>query len=271
MRRNQTSISISDDSATLDVNHSASTLNDISRLETDTNTSYEVRPDVVVTSDLDVIEKEDGRIVFDDTDNRNKYWDGSKWISILSEDDIQDSVKEDIQGYYTVISKWYSGDAAVRAENPITEVLADTWTKLEIAPLAELDESPDAQKALGIFDAADNRFSMGGLDSGSNIVMRTLVRLRPDVDEGSASLRLNFTTNPTTQAGGLTNFTIESQLFNMTQGADIDYQDESIITAFVGTTLDGVDIASAGSFVMEVNSTVDTDLEVLAFTLYINK
>ena len=57
----------------------------------------------------------------------------------------------------------------------------------------------------------------------------------------------------------------------MTQGADRDYQDESIITAFVGTTLDGVDIANAGSFTMELFSTVDTDLEVLAFTLYINK
>ena len=270
-RRNQTSISTSDDGATLDVNQSASVSNDISRQETDINTSYEVRPDVVVTSDLDIIEKEDGRVVFDDTDNRNKYWDGSQWISILSEDDLQDSVKEDIQGYYAVISKAYSADAAVRAENPIVEVLEDTWTQLNIEVLAEGDETPDAQKAIGIFNSATNTFSMAGLDDGSNIVMRTLVRLRPDVDEGSASIRLNFTTNPTTQSGGLTNFVIESQLFNMTQGADIDYQDESIITAFIGTTLDGVDIANAGSFVMEVNSTVDTDLEVLAFTLYINK
>ena len=233
--------------------------------------SSDVRPDEVTTDGLVNLTPNVGELVFDKTTNENKYWNGTAWISLLSEEDIQDSVKEDIQGYYTVISKWYSGDPAVRAENPVTEVLADTWTKLEITPLAELDESPDTQKALGIFDAVDNRFSMGGLDSGSNIIMRTLVRLRPDVDEGSASLRLNFTTNPTTQAGGLTNFTIESQLFNMTQGADIDYQDESIITAFIGTTLDGVDIANAGSFVMEVNSTVDTDLEVLAFTLYINK
>mgnify|MGYP003674606441 CR=1 FL=1 len=267
----RTNVTISDDSATLDVDQGNSVIDNNNEIRSGVNTSYEVRPDVVVTSDLDIIEKEDGRIIFDDTDNRNKYWDGTQWISVLSEDELQDSVKEDIQGYYTVISKWYSGDAAVRAENPVIEVLEDTWTKLEITPLSELDETPDAQKALGIFDAADNRFSLGGLDSGSNIVMRTLVRLRPDVDEGSASLRLNFTTNSTTQAGGLTNFTIESQLFNMTQGADIDYQDESIITAFVGSTLDGIDIANAGSFVMEINSTVDTDLEVLAFTLYINK
>ena len=249
------------------INNVSSSINE----EVSSSASFEVRPDEVTTEQLSQLNPENGETVFDTTTNQNKYWNGTEWIAILSEDDIQDSVKEDIQGYYTVISKWYSGDPAVRAENPVAEVLADTWTKLEITPLAELDESPDAQKALGIFDAVDNRFSLGGLDSGSNIVMRTLVRLRPDVDEGSASLRLNFTTNPTTQAGGLTNFTIESQLFNMTQGADIDYQDESIITAFIGTTLDGVDIANAGSFVMEVNSTVDTDLEVLAFTLYINK
>ena len=250
--RNSTTTTTSNDD-NFEVGQSASIENDISRGEVEINTSYEVRPDVVITSDLEIIEKEDGRIVFDDTDNRNKYWDGSKWIAILAEDEIQDSVKEDIQGYYTIISKSYSDDAAVRAENPIVEVLEDTWTKLEITALAELDESPDAQKALGIFDSADNRFSLGGLDAGSNIVMRTLVRLKPDVDEGSASLRLSFTTNPTTQ------------------GADIDYQDESIVTAFVGPTLSGIDIANAGSFIMEINSTVDTDLEVLAFTLYINK
>ena len=248
------------------INNVSSSINE----EVSSSASFEVRPDEVTTEELSQLNPENGETVFDTTTNQNKYWDGTEWIAILSEDDIQDSVKEDIQGYYTVISKWYSGDPAVRAENPVTEVIEDTWTKLEITPLDELDESPDAQKALGIFDAADNRFSLGGLDSGSNIVMRTLVRLRPDVDEGSASLRLNFTTNAATQPF-LPSFTIESQLFNMTQGADVDYQDESIITAFIGPTLEGVDIASAGSFTMELFSTVDTDVEVLAFTLYINK
>ena len=182
-----------------------------------------------------------------------------------------DAVKEDIQGYYTIISKSYSGDPVVRAENSVVEIPADTWTKLEIDVLDIGDETPDAQKALGIFDVADNRFSMGGLDDGSNFLMRAVVRLRPDVDEGSASLRLNFITNPTTQSAGLPGFTIETQLFNMTQGADIDYSDEALITAFVGNTLSGDTIANAGSFTVEINSTVDTDLEVLAFTLYINK
>ena len=238
------------------------------------NVSMSVRPDhasseVIATWNMNKHEK--GSVVWDTTTGHNKFWDGTEWQSLLTEDEIQDSVKEDIQGYYAVISKAYSGDAAVRAENPVVELIEDTWTRLEIEILAEADETPDAQKAIGIFNSGANRFSMAGLDDGSNIVMRTLVRLRPDVDEGSASIRLNFTTNPTTQAGGLSNFVIESQLFNMTQGADIDYQDESVITAFVGNTLSGVDIANAGSFTVEINSTVDTDLEVLAFTLYINK
>ena len=182
-----------------------------------------------------------------------------------TDDEIQESVKEDIQGYIAVISDYYSADAAVRASNPIIEVVEDVWTQLEIQPLVTLDETPDVQKQIGIFDAATNRFSLAGMDSGSNMIMRTLIRLNPDVDEGAASLRLNFTTNTGDS------FPIESQLFNMTQGADKDYQDESIITAFAGSNLAGLTKETAGSFIVEVNSSVDTDLEVLAFTLYINK
>lgn len=192
-------------------------------------------------------------------------------VSTGSSDEIAESTKEDIQGYYSVISNYYAGDQATRDLNPVVELDEDVWTKLEIMPLVEFDESPDSQKELGIFNAADNRFSMAGLDDGSNIIMRTLVRLRPDVDEGAASLRLKFQTNEATAATGFNEFVIESQLFNMTQGADVDYQDESVITAFVGSTLSGDTIANAGSFVVEINSTVDADLEVLAFTLYINK
>lgn len=183
----------------------------------------------------------------------------------LGIDDIETSVQEEIQGYFAVISNYYSGDAAVAASNPVIELVEDVWTKCAITPLLTLDETPNDMKAIGIFDAATNSFSLAGLDAGSSIIMRTLIRLRPDVDEGAAALRLNFTTN----AGA--NFNIESQLFNMTQGADKDYQDESIITAFAGSNLAGLTKETAGSFVVEVNSSVDTDLEVLAFTLYINK
>jgi len=182
-----------------------------------------------------------------------------------TDDEIQESVKEDIQGYIAVISDYYSSDAAVRASNPVIEVVEDVWTQLEIQPLLLLDETPDVQKQIGIFDAATNSFSLAGMDAGSNMIMRTLIRLNPDVDEGAASLRLNFTTNTGDS------FPIESQLFNMTQGADKDYQDESIITAFAGSNLAGLTKETAGSFIVEVNSSVDTDLEVLAFTLYINK
>lgn len=249
---------------------SLSTLNSVDTNRELQESSSSSRPDEVTTDQLLDLTPELGEVIFDVTSTQNKYWNGVKWVAILSEEDIQDSVKEDIQGYYAIISKSYSADAAVRAENPVVEVLADTWTKLEIDVLDSADETPDAQKALGIFDAADNRFSLAGLDDGSNILMRAVVRLRPDVDEGSASLRLNFTTNTATQPF-LTGFPVETQLFNMTQGADVDYSDEAIITAFVGSTLSGSTLADSGSFVLEINSTVDTDLEVLAFTLYINK
>jgi len=244
---------------------SLSVLNDVRSNRSIKESSSSSRPDEATTEGLDNLNPEVGEFVFDTTEGINKYWTGAEWISILSEEEIQNSVKEDIQGYYAVISNYYSSDAAVRASNPVVELLEDTWTKLEITPLLELDETPDAQKQIGIFDSTTNTFSLAGLDAGSNMVMRTLIRLRPDTDEGAASLRLSFAPN----AGSP--FAIESQLFNMTQGADVDYQDESIITAFAGSNLAGATKELAGSFTVEVKSTVDTDLEVLAFTLYINK
>jgi len=230
--------------------------------------SYSVRPDQSTSEEIaswNMEGHEKGALVWNTTTSQNQFWDGEKWIPILSEEELQDSVKEDIQGYYAVISNYYSADAAVKAGNPVVEVIEDVWTKLEVQPLVELDESPDSTKSIGIFNSTTNTFTLAGLDAGSNIIMRTLVRLRPDVDGGAASLRLNFTPNVGPQ------FQIESQLFNMTKGADVDYQDESIITAFAGSNLAGNTIAEAGSFIVEVNSTVDTDVEVLAFTLYINK
>lgn len=228
-------------------------------------TRFGVRPDYHTTEEISALAPEKGVIVFNTDLGLNQYYDGSQWISVLSEEALQDSVKEDIQGYYAVISNYYSTDAATKAGNPVVELVEDVWTKLDIQILVELDESPDSTKEIGIFNSATSTFTLAGLDAGSNIIMRTLVRLRPDVDEGAASLRLNFTPNVGTP------FQIESQLFNMTQGADVDYQDESIITAFAGSNLAGATLAEAGSFNIEINSTVDAELEVLAFTLYINK
>ena len=147
-RRNSTTVSTSVN--TVEKGQGASVYSDNTRNETEVNTSYEVRPDVVVTSDLEIIEKEDGRIIFDDTDNRNKYWDGEKWISILAEDDIQDSVKEDIA-------------------NILREFCVDKETEIHIVTAREEKWRQDTEEWLKINDIPFNKLYMRGLgDSRSD-------------------------------------------------------------------------------------------------------
>ena len=57
----------------------------------------------------------------------------------------------------------------------------------------------------------------------------------------------------------------------MTQGAENTYSDEILVSFFVGDTLNGDTLDHAGSFHVQLKSSVDADLEVLGITLYIHK
>jgi len=81
-RRNATNVSTSNDAATLDVNHGDSVITNEARNITDVNTSYDVRPDILTTADLDVVEKEEGKIVYDTQSNTHKFWNEAQWVEI---------------------------------------------------------------------------------------------------------------------------------------------------------------------------------------------
>lgn len=174
------------------------------------------------------------------------------------------NVRDNLQGYFGVITDGFNPAVT----NTSQELVANTWTDIEMSEYILSDASLDVQKTIGIYDSATHEFSCAGLDTGSYAYVRILVKLNPEVDESTSSVRLNFTTNSATQATGLVNFQIESKLIEMSQGANLDYSDEEIISFFVGDTLVGDTVEDAGKFNIQINSSVEANLEVLGVTLY---
>ena len=224
MRRNETSVSTSNDGATIDVNQG----NEVN----------------VVTSDI-----------------RDEVS-----VSRAKVNDTTEDVKDAIQGYVGVITDYYKFDGS----NTTQDLVAGEWTKLESSENVIFDYKMEGQEGLELWNSTTDTFHLAGLDEGSFASIRILCRMNPEVDESSATIRLNFQTNAATQAS-LPSFQVESQLFNMTQGADVWYSDEENISFFVADSLSGNTIAEAGSVTMEIKSSVDAQVEVLAYTLYMNK
>ena len=124
----------------------------------------------------------------------------------------------------------------------------------------------------GIFDKDKGIFCVAGTDPGSYGQVRILVHCQPDVDECQLSLRLNFTTNSQTYAvGDLKGFTTETVAISMNQGADIIYEQETLLSFFAGDTLYGDNWDDAGFFSIDANCTVDARIQLLAFTYFIQQ
>jgi len=56
------------------------------------NSSYDVRPDILVTSSVSDLEPEDGKIIFDDTINALKVYNGLEWVKFSSNAIISEPV-----------------------------------------------------------------------------------------------------------------------------------------------------------------------------------
>lgn len=183
---------------------------------------------------------------------------------------ISSTVAANNQGYYAYVTNYYdpvtTNSIQTLAANEWTDVTPDVYLTFDNRPASMVEASPVAYDYDGT-----KHFSLAGLEDGSFVTVRLLFRVDPEVDESSADVRLHFNTNAATAAGGLENFYVETQALNMTQGANIQYSDENLITFFVGDTLSGSTIADAGAFHVQVKSSVEADMEVLGVTMYISK
>ena len=273
-RRNETTSSASNDAATFDIDQGNSILSNTHSSSTEVNTSYEVRPDVVVTSDLEVIEKEDGRIVFDDTDNRNKYWDGSEWIEISSSEDINEKTNLYSQGYIGLLSAYYFGGSATSREIVIEEV--DVWQEvvMTIHPEGISDQRVEDMKVAQAQGYEGDgslgspiKFLLEGLVEKSFATLRTSMAFIPDEDGGRLDSRLFLERHE----GAGDDFSIDAAGLAMESGADELYPHYVNIEFFVGDTIDTNAPGDAGKVRFQVKSDVTGTIFMNEMALFIQK
>ena len=113
-------------------------------------------------------------------------------------------------------------------------------------------------------------FSLAGTIARSTVLVRFAYDFIPDVDDSDLDLRLHFTTNATTQAGGLTNFDIDKQGMVCSVGAGITYGGENLISFFVGETLAGDTKDEAGRFCVQANASDGGTLEIKALNIIVD-
>ena len=112
------------------------------------------------------------------------------------------------------------------------------------------------------------QFSLAGLDDGSTVIVRIASQFNPDDDHTNLDFRLNFTTNPTTQGYGTTNFSItREQALICNEGADQNYISETIMNFYVGSSLSGLTTTTAGSFNISARASNEGDFEMMALTI----
>ena len=111
-------------------------------------------------------------------------------------------------------------------------------------------------------------FSLAGLDDGSTVLVRIASQFNPDIDNTNLDFRLNFTTNPTTQGYGTTNFSItREQALICNEGADQNYISEIVMNFYVGSSLSGLTTTTAGSFNVSARASDEGDFEMMALTI----
>lgn len=179
------------------------------------------------------------------------------------------------QGYYRYSTNYYTTGVA----NTVQTLPADEFVlvqpsvrtnKVDFLPKKMLDaNSSDPWIGAGAtIGTGQTQFSLAGLDDGSTVIVRIASQLNPDIDNTNLDFKLEFTTNPTTQGYGTTNFSItREQALICNEGADQNYISETLINFYVGSSLSGPTKATAGSFNVQARASDEGDFEMMALTI----
>ena len=183
---------------------------------------------------------------------------------------------EDVQGYYGLLTGFYFG--GVPTETEIDETNVDTWVDVVFStdPSGTFDNRPtsmsDANAVGHAGTGADGDpiiFSLEGLDLHSAANFRSSMSFEPDTDESILETRLLFNRHSGTTPSE--DFSIEEVTLNMTQGADIEYAAEPMLSFFVGDTIDTNGAGDAGQCRFQIKSSVEGTAYLRALTWYIQK
>ena len=200
--------------------------------------------------------------------------DGSDYVGVSSVG-LATYFNDYHQGYYRYSTHYYSAGIA----NTVQTLPADQFVmiqpsvrsnKVQYLPKKMLNaNSNDPWVGTGAsVGTGQTEFSLAGLDEGSTVVVRIASQFNPDIDNTNLDFALNFTTNPSTQAAGSTNFSItREQALICNEGADQNYISETLMNFYVGSSLSGLTTQTAGTFNISARASDEGDLEMMALTI----
>ena len=186
--------------------------------------------------------------------------------------EVLEGGKRNSQGYYALLTNFYFvGGAATETEIAIEDI--DTFVDVDFTTdaLGVFDYRPaQMQAALADpFDDSTNIFSLDGLTVESSVQFRASMSFEPDEDEGQLDARLLFNRHSGTTPSD--DFAIESVALTMSQGADIEYPAEPLLSFFVGDTIDTNAVGDAGKCRFQVKASVPGTVRMRALTWYISQ
>ena len=211
---------------------------------------------------------------FSGTDGQILQHNGSEYVGVSSVG-LGTFFNDLHQGYYRYSTNYYTTGVA----NTVQTLPADEFVlvqpsvrtnKVDFLPQKMLDaNSSDPWIGAGAtIGTGQTQFSLAGLDDGSTVIVRIASQLNPDIDNTNLDFKLEFTTNPTTQGYGTTNFSItREQALICNEGADQNYISETLINFYVGSSLSGPTKATAGSFNVQARASDEGDFEMMALTI----
>lgn len=189
---------------------------------------------------------------------------------------IIDGATQRTQGYYGLLSNYYF-DGGVPTQTTIDETNVNTWVEvnLDIDALGTFDNRPlpmSEAQAIGHTGAGTTldpiTFKLEGLTQHSSCNFRASMSFEPEIDEGQLETRLLFNRHSGTTPSA--DFSIEEVSLTMSQGADIEYPAEPLLTFFVGDTIDTNAVGDAGQCRFQIKSSVEGLVRLRALTWYVN-
>jgi hypothetical protein len=240
------------------------------------------RPDEVTTEQLASLTPELGEFVFDRTLSHNKYWNGTSWIPVIPIDEVEQLVKEDIQGYIGLLSGVYFGDAnGTASEIAIEDV--DVWQDVIMtiqAPVSGVHAGGVSDERITDMELANTqgyegtgadgspiKFLLEGLVQQSSATLRTSLTFVPDEDGGRLDSRIFLERH--SGASPSDDFPINAAGLAMESGADEEYPHLVNVQFFVGDTINTNGAGDAGKIRFQIKSDVTGTIYMNEMALFI--
>ena len=186
--------------------------------------------------------------------------------------EVLEGGKRNSQGYFAVLTNFYfTGGVATETEISVDDINTFVDVNFDVDTQGLFDYRPAQMQAAEPtpYDSSTNLFKLDGLTLESSCQFRASMSFEPDEDEGQLEARLLFNRHSGTTPSD--DFSIESVALTMSQGADIEYPAEPLLSFFVGDTIDTNAPGDAGKCKFQVKSSVPGTIRMRALTWYISQ